>query len=104
MTTRITARNTDLSDGLRAHIEQTVSKLDRYYDGIHDAHVVLEGQESSDLNKKAEVKVNVYRRTLSAQGAGPTYQEAVTGCVRQLRRQVLRYKDKIRSTDKDSHK
>jgi len=104
MPTRITARNTDLSDGLRAHIEQTVSKLDRYYDGIHDAHVILEGQESSDANKKAEVKVNVSRRVLSAQDAGPTYKEAVNGCVRQLRRQVLRYKEKIRSKDKDVHK
>lgn len=104
MPTRITARHTELSDGLRAHIEKTVSKLDRYYDGIHDAHVVLDGQDSDNLGKKAEVKVHVYRRTLTAQDAGSTYQDAVTGCVRQLRRQVLRYKGKIRSKDKDSHK
>lgn len=104
MPTRITARHTELSDGLRAHIEQSVSKLDRYYDGIHDAHVVLDGQESDNVGKKAEVKVNVYRRTLTAQDAGSTYQDAVNGCVRQLRRQVLRYKGKIRSKDKDSHR
>lgn len=104
MPTRITARHTDLSDGLRAHIEQSVSKLDRYYDGIHDAHVVLDGHDPSSSGKKAEVKVSVYRRILTAQDDGPTYQDAVDGCVRQLRRQVLRYKGKMRSTDKDSHK
>jgi len=104
MPTRITARNATLSDRLREHIEQSISKLDRYYDGIHDAHVILDGKESSNVNKKAEIKVNVSRRVLSAQDAGQTYQEAINGCVRQLRRQVLRYKEKIRSKDKDSHK
>jgi putative sigma-54 modulation protein len=104
MPTRITARHTELSDGLRAHIERSVSKLDRYYDGIHDAHVVLDGHDSDSLGKKAEVKVSVSRRTLTAQDSGLTYQDAVNGCVRQLRRQVLRYKGKIRSTDKDAHK
>lgn len=104
MSTRITARHAELSDGLRAHIEHSVSKLDRYYDGIHDAHVVLDGHESSTLSKTAEVKVHVYRRTLTAQDAGSSYQDAVSGCVRQLRRQVLRYKGKIRSTDKDVHR
>lgn len=104
MQTRITARHTELSDGLRAHIENSLSKLDRYYDGIYDAHVVLDGHESSTSDRKAEVKVNVYRRTLTAQDAGSTYEDAVNRCVRQLRRQVLRYKGKLRSTDQDVHK
>lgn len=103
MQMRITARHIDLPEGLRAHIEQSVSKLDRYYDGIHDAHVVLEGEEAGS-GKKAEVKVNVSRRILTAQDAAPTYQEAVSGCVRQLRRQVLRYKDRVRDTSKDVHR
>lgn len=103
MQTRITARNTTLNDSLRGHIEYSVNKLGRYYDGIHDAHVVLNGNER-DVSKTAEVKVNVYRRTLTAQEAAPTYQEAVNGCVRQLRRQVIRYKTRLRSTDQDSHR
>lgn len=102
MHTRITARHTTLTDSLRGHIEHSVGKLDRYYDGIHDAHVVLNGD--SGISKSAEVKVNVYRRTLTAQGIAPTYQEAVSGCVRQLRRQVLRYKGQQRSTDKNIHR
>lgn len=103
MQTRITARHTELPDGLRAHIEHSVSKLGRYYDGIHDAHVVLDGHDSSSPGKQAEVKLNVYRQTLTARDAASTYQEAVNGCVRQLRRQVLRYKGKVRSTDQDVH-
>lgn len=102
MQTRITARHTTLTDSLRGHIEHSVSKLARYYDGIHDAHIVLNG--AAGASKTAEVKVNVSRRTLTAQEDAPTYREAVDGCVRQLRRQVLRYKDRTRSTDKDVHR
>ena len=102
MQTHITARHTTLTDSLRGHIEHSVNKLDRYYNGIHDAHVVLNGD--AGVSKTAEVKLNVYRRTLTAQNDAPTYQEAVSGCVRQLRRQVLRYKDTMRSTDKDVHR
>lgn len=102
MQTRITARNTTLTESQRGIIEHSVGKLDRYYDGIHDAHVVL--NEDAGISKTAEVKLNVYRRTLTAQDEAPTYQEAVSGCVRQLRRQVLRYKDRARSTDQDVHR
>ncbi|MEM1041180.1 MAG: HPF/RaiA family ribosome-associated protein [Bacteroidota bacterium] len=103
MQTRITARHTNLPAGARPLIEAAVARLERYYDGIHDAHVVLEGQEAGG-STRAEVKVNVSRRTLTAQEAAPTYQEAVNGCVRQLRRQVLRYKDGVRDTSKNVHR
>lgn len=103
MQTRITARHTTLTDGLRGHIEHSVNKLGRYYDGIHDAHVILDGHDQG-ISKTAEVKLSVYRRTLTAQEAAPTYQKAVTSCVRQLRRQVLRYKDRLRSTTQDVHR
>ena len=104
MATRITARHTELSDGLRAHIENSVSKLDRYYNGIHDTHVVLDGHEANPSTRRAEVQLQVYRRTLTATNDSTTYEDAVNACIRQLRRQVLRYKGKVRSTDQDRHR
>lgn len=104
MQTRITARRVEVSDGLRAHIENSVSRLGRYYDGIHDARVTLDGHETPGPTKKAEITVSVYRRTLKAQDTAATHREAVDGCVRQLRRQVLRFKDQVRSTKKDVHR
>ncbi|MEL6704231.1 MAG: HPF/RaiA family ribosome-associated protein [Bacteroidota bacterium] len=65
MQTRITARHFQASDGLRTHIEQSLSKLTRYYDGIVDAHVVLNGDDRA-TDKSAEVALNVYRQTLTA--------------------------------------
>ncbi|MEM9996743.1 MAG: ribosome-associated translation inhibitor RaiA [Bacteroidota bacterium] len=103
MQTRITARHFQASDGLRDHIEQSVTKLTRYYDGILNAHVVLNGDESA-TDKSAEVSLNVYRQTLTASDSAASHEVAVDGCVKQLRRQVQRYKDKLRSTSKDTHR
>ncbi len=104
MQTHITARHAAIPDGLRAHIEDSVGKLERYYGGIQEARVVLDGHESGAAAKTAEVSVTVRRGHLKAQGSGATHQEAVSGCVRQLRRQVQRYKDRVRSTKRDEHR
>ena len=97
MQTRITARHGEASDGLRTHIESQLGKLERVYDRIHDAHVVLNDDPSPAADKRAEIALSVHRQTLKATGTAPTHTAAVDGCVRQLRRQVSRYKGKARS-------
>lgn len=94
MPTRIAAPHVEVTDGLRAHIENSVGKLDKFYNGIHDARVTLNGSEAAEAS--AEVTLNVSRRTLAASETAPTHREAVDACVRQLRRQVLRFKDQRR--------
>ncbi len=96
MQTRITARHFDASNGLRTHVKESLSKLERYYDGIYDAHVILEDNPSPEAAKRAEIALNVYRQTLTATDTAPSHKAAVDGCVRQLKRQVVRYKDKLR--------
>ena len=92
-TPRITARQFDASEGLRAHIAKQVGSLDRLYNGIHDTRVVL-GEEAD--RKRAEVALRVYRQTLTASADGATHQSAVDEAVRQMRRRVLRYKARLR--------
>ena len=90
---RITARQFDAHDGLRAHIAKQVNSLDRVYDGIHDAHVVL---EEGGAGKRAELALRVYRQTLTSSADGSTHEAAVDEAVRQMRRRVLRYKARLR--------
>jgi len=104
MQTRITARGFDVSDGLRTHIEGSVERLERYFDGIHDAHVILNGHGAPGEEKMAEITVQVPRGQLRAAGAAATHKDAVTGAVRQIRRQVLRYKDRVRSRRSVRHR
>ncbi|MFN3595795.1 MAG: ribosome hibernation-promoting factor, HPF/YfiA family [Rubricoccaceae bacterium] len=95
MQTRITARQCDAPEPLRLHIDTSIRSLGRFYDGIHDAHVILATAPAQ--SKTAEVAIRVSRSTLTARDEASTHEAAVDACVRQLRRQVLRYKDKRRT-------
>ena len=104
MRTEITFRHFESVPKLREHASKGLQKLSRYYDGITDARVVLD-IESADLElKSVEISLGVYRRRLTASEAASTHEEAINKCVAHLRRQIIRYKDKLRSVDKDIHR
>lgn len=104
MQTQITARRSDLSDDLRTHIEEQLAKLQRFYDGIISAHVILDESNAPSGEKTAEINIDVYQKRLSADDAAPTHEQAVNQCADHIRRQLKRYKAKLRSTDKDAHR
>jgi putative sigma-54 modulation protein len=101
MEIRITARHFTLTDELRDHIHQKVGRLRQYYNGITDAHVILEIEKSRPLEHKGEIILSVYRQTLRARCAEVDHATVVDGCITRLRRQLLKYKHRLRSTDKD---
>ena len=100
MNTRITARHFHASPALRAYVTDRLSKLEKYYNGITDVHVVLHKEPSQQA---AEITLNVYRQRLAAQDAAPTYEEAVDRCITRLRRQISRYKARLRSNHRNEH-
>lgn len=104
MDIRITTRRFDLSDKLRSHIETTAGKLGRYFDNIQDIHFVLEDYETRVDGKKAEVTLSVPGGILRAEHTSSTHREAVNECTRQLRRQIIRHKDRLTSIDQDRHR
>ena len=94
---QITARQFKAGEDLREHITRRVNKLSQFYDGITDVHVVLSMDQPAHDHKYAEITAHVYRQTLSAHDEGSTHEEAVDRCVDHLRKQLLRYKAKLRS-------
>lgn len=104
MEPQITARHFDASPALRDYASKQLSKLNRYYDGIVDAHIILSQDGDHHQSKGAEITLNVYRQRLCANNTAPTHEAAIDNCVENLRRQVLKYKDKLRSTDQDYHR
>lgn len=99
MQVQITARHFDATPTLRDYAEQRLSKLTRYYDGITDAHVIMGVDHETEKN--TEITLNVFRQQLVADATAPTHEEAIDGCVERLRRQLLKYKSKLKSKDKD---
>lgn len=104
MQSQITARHIDLHPDLREHVESQLEKLQRFYDGIINAHVILGESNAPSGDKTAEINIDVYQKRLSADDAAPTHEQAINQCVDHLRRQLKRYKAKLRSTDKDAHR
>lgn len=102
--TQITTRHVDVSDEVRQYAEKRTGKLEQFFDNIIDAHVIL-GEDNSPASKKtAEININVYQQQLSAEDSASTHQEAINLCVDHLRRQLEKYKAKLRSKDKDAHR
>ena len=102
MDTQITARHFKARESLKAHVEERVSQLEKYYNGITGAHVILE--HGTPGVKSAEINLNVRRQHLVAKEESSTYETAVDNCVNQLKRQLLRHKDKLRSKERDHFK
>lgn len=100
METQVTARHFDASPDLREYAAKRLAKLERYYDGIVDARVVL-STDGDATSKAAEVSVGVYGQRLVADSKASTHEAAIDSCVERLRRQVIKYKGRLRSTDKD---
>ncbi len=96
MDTRITARHFNASQRLKDFVNARVGKLERFYDGITDARVILSKHNASGGAKAAEITLKVRRNSLIAQEEATTYEEAIDRCVSRLRRQILKYKGKRR--------
>lgn len=104
MQTQITARHFDASSTLKEYASDRLSKLERYYNGITDAHVILTNGSAAPADKHAEITLGVYRQRLASRRNGSTYEEAIDSCVANLRRQLMRYKAKLRDTSKEAHR
>ncbi|PSR00335.1 MAG: ribosome-associated translation inhibitor RaiA [Bacteroidetes bacterium QS_9_68_14] len=100
---QVTARHFDAPPALRDHAARRLQKLERFYDGIVDARVVLDDDGGPPDNKKAEITLGVYQKRLSASSSAATHEEAIDDCTEGLRRQLKTYKGKLHSTDQDRY-
>ena len=75
-------------------IEKKTGKLDRFYEQIIDAEVVLKLENSGQIKGKiAEIKLHVPGETLFAKNTEKKFESAVDYAVEALRRQLIRYKE-----------
>lgn len=94
----INAIRFDTSEGLEKFIDKKVNKLERYFDGIIKAEVFLKivKPETAD-NKHVEIRMSVPSGELFAEKVGDSFEEAVDGALDAIKKQILRYKEKIKS-------
>lgn len=79
-------------------IEDKVSKLDHFYDGIISREVFLRLEKSdATTNKIVEIKLNVPGNELYVKRQCKTFEEAIDTGVEALSRQVKKHKEKVKS-------
>ncbi len=94
MNTRFTARHFNASDQLQQHAIASAEKLQKFYDGIIDCEIVLQPNKDPELPQLAEFNIRVAKDHLKASEAAPTYEQAIGKVVDNMKRQLLKYKNK----------
>lgn len=88
----------DADAKLIAYIQKKCDKLDTYFDRIVDGQVYLKIEKSGERSlKSVEIKINVPQENLIASEQSYVFEEAVDLATESLKRQVKRYKEKLRA-------
>lgn len=92
------ANHFNADDKLISFIERKLGKLDTFFDRIIEARVNLKLENSGQVKDKvAEVRLSVPGDVLVAKETDRTFEAAVDKLVDVLKRQLIRYKDRLRN-------
>ena len=98
MNVKIHSVKFDADSKLLNFIDEKVNKLDLFYDDILGAEVFLRLEKDTQdrENKVVEIKLDVARNPLFSKKQCKTFEEATDQSVDALKKQLIKYKEKIR--------
>ncbi|MFK7810149.1 MAG: ribosome-associated translation inhibitor RaiA [Saprospiraceae bacterium] len=83
---------------LIAFIEKKMSKVDSLFDNIIRADVSLKLENSGKIRDKiAEIKIKLPGRVLVVKEQAKTFEFSVDRATNSIRRQIIKYKDRLKS-------
>lgn len=92
MQINVSGHHVEVTDSLRNYVNDKFSKLERHFDHINDANVILNVEK---LNQKAEAKLNVNGGEIFATSEHEDMYAAIDSLIDKLDRQVIKFKEKI---------
>lgn len=79
-------------------INHKVSKLSQFYDKIIETNVILKTENSGQIKDKiAEISIQVPGDVIFCKDVDKTFEGAVDGSVASLKRQLIKFKEKMRA-------
>jgi putative sigma-54 modulation protein len=94
---KFTGRNLDITDAMKSYTETKLGKLERFFDNIIDAKVIMSYNHTRNVDPaRVEVQVNVPSGVVRAEESGQDTYAAVDKAVDKLERQLKRFKDRLR--------
>ncbi len=95
---KINSVNFKASEQLENYIQAKVDKLEQFYDRILTAEVFLRAEKVQQIeNKIVGIKLDIAGNELFAEKKAKTFEEATDAVYEALRRQVRKYKDRLRN-------
>ena len=86
---------------LELFIEKKLSKLTQLYDRIIEANVILKLENSGQIKDKvAEVKITLPGSVLFVKETNQSFEASIDSAAASLRRQLIKYKERMRSKSK----
>lgn len=100
MDIHITARHFKAHESLRQYAFDSLKKLERYYNGIVSANMVLSYEKAVNSVKIAELHVTVYGTVLKALEKSNDFMKSIDAAVEKVERQIQKYKSRLREKKK----
>ncbi len=94
MQVNLTGHHVDITDALRAYVDEKIARLERHFDHVTNVHVILSVEK---LVQKAEATVHVAGADVFADSTHSDMYAAIDGLIDKLDRQVIRHKEKLKS-------
>lgn len=94
MNIQITARNIDLTNAIRSYAEKKVSKLEKYFDHITEASVLLEVQKNVHI---VEVLISAKGVFMKGLEKSEDLYASIDLAVDKIEKQLVKYKEKLKN-------
>lgn len=93
MQINLTGHHVDITEPLRDYVNQKFDRLERHFDNMTNAHVVLTIEK---LQQIAEAKINLSGGEIFATAQYEDMYAAIDALVDKLDRQVIKHKEKLK--------
>ena len=97
MDIKINSVHFDADKKLLKFVNERISKLIKFHEGIIGAEVFLRLENTQELeNKVAEIKLIIAGNDLFAKKQSKSFEEATDNVIEALRQQIIKHKEKIK--------
>lgn len=98
MELQIEGRHFKVTEAIKTHLDDKLSKLEKYFDGIHRMHVILEVEKRAELNSVELVCTVAKRHTLISKGSDENMYVAIDKAEKKMLAEMKKYKAKLHPT------
>ncbi len=92
MQLNVTGHHIDITDSLQNYVEDKMERLERHFDNVTNAHVILSVEK---LRHKAEATIHISGADVYADSEEEDMYAAIDSLVDKLDRQIKKHKEKL---------